>query len=490
MAMLGKKRSPRRASGVSGLAREPQPKTSSASGVTAEGTDNGRVRIERLAHDGRGVGHLASGKAIFVERALPGEQVSVATHLTRKRYDEAHIKQRFDDSPQRVEPPCVYFDRCGGCNLQHMTMAAQREHKCHVVRELFARQGLALADDIAMLYTGAEQYRRRARLGVNVDGQGRVRVGFRAAGSHRLVDIEHCHVLVPALQALLAPLREVIQRLEAPRSVGHIELIATPDTCALIVRQLKPHAGDAERWQAFADGLAHTAPTNVALGLLQGRHTPQMEWLTEPPELEETLALPGRQTLTLGFAPGDFLQANAAVNAKMVAQVLDWLMPAPGQRLLDLFAGIGNFSLPAAAAGAEVVALEGDPAMVERLADNARRNGLVVRAAQADLNAVDDVATLLAESAPDTVILDPPRAGAEALCKALANAPRRAARVAYVSCDPATLARDVAYLVAGGYRIMQVAVADMFVHTAHMETLILLQDASSPAASQETHAVS
>lgn len=477
MAMLGKKRPSRRASGVSGLAREPQPKTPApASAAIDENVDEDGVLIERLAHDGRGVGHLPSGKTVFVDRALPSERVSVATHLTRKRYDEAHIKQRFDDSPQRVVPPCAYFGRCGGCDLQHLAIASQREHKRDVVRELFTRQGLELPD-IAMLYADTEHYRRRARLGVNVDGQGRIRVGFRAAGSHRLVDIEHCHILVPALQSLLTPLREVIQSLEAPRHVGHVELIATPDTCAVIVRQLKPHAEDAERWQAFADGLSQApSQTQAAVGVLKGRPTPQLEWLTAPPVLEETLALPGRQALTLGFAPGDFLQANAAVNARMVAQVFDWLMPARGQTLLDLFAGIGNFSLPAAAAGAAVVAVEGNPSMVERLTDNARRNDLAVRAVQGDLNASADAATLLADTAPDAVILDPPRAGAEAVCQALAGATQRAAQIAYVSCDPATLARDVAHLVAGGYRIVHVAVADMFVHTAHMETLILLQD--------------
>lgn len=186
MAMLGKKRPSRRASGVSGLAREPQPKTPAPAAAAMdasidESTDEGGVLIERLAHDGRGVGHLPSGKTVFVDRALPGEHVSVATHLTRKRYDEAHIKQRFDDSPQRVVPPCAYFGRCGGCDLQHLAIASQREHKRDVVRELFTRQGLELPD-IAMLYADTEHYRRRARLGVNVDGQGRIRVGFRAAG--------------------------------------------------------------------------------------------------------------------------------------------------------------------------------------------------------------------------------------------------------------------------------------------------------------------
>lgn len=479
MAMLGKKRPPRRASGVSGLSRAPHDATHSRDRQTPNAQDDAaaqRITVERLAHDGRGVARLPSGKTVFVERALPGEPVEIAVHRTRKRFDEAHVRQRLSDSPLRQTPPCAYFGRCGGCDLQHMTLAAQRTHKIAAVRELLARQGLELPDDIALLATPAEDYRRRARLGVNVDGQGRVLVGFRAAGSQRLVDIERCHVLVPELAALLAPLREVIHTLDAPRHVGHVELVATDGGCAVTVRQLKPHAGDTARWQAFAERLAAEPSGGVALGLLQGRDTPRLDWLSAPPALAETLVLPGSAPLTLGVAPGDFLQANAAVNAQMVARVMAWLTPANGERLLDLFAGIGNFTLPAAAAGADVTAVEGHPAMVERLADNARRNGLDVHAVQADLNAAGAVEALLETAAPEALILDPPRAGAETACRALAAAPRRPARIAYVSCDPATLARDAAQLVAGGYRLQRVAVADMFVHTAHMETLLLLQD--------------
>lgn len=471
MAMLGRKRPPRRASGVSGLSRQ-SAETPTANDKTA---DDNSVLIERLAHDGRGVGHLPSGKTLFVDLALPGERVEPAIHRTRQRFDEAHVRRRLNAAPERTDPPCAYFGRCGGCDLQHMSLAAQREHKCSVVRELFARQGVELPEAMTLLYSEVSTYRRRARLSVNVDGQGRVLTGFRAAGSHRIVDIEHCEVLVPELQALLAPLRRVIQSLEAPRQVGHVELVAAPDACAITVRQLKPHAEDAQRWLAFADELADQA-NPVALGLLQGRHEPQRQWLTPPPDLRETLTLPGRAPLTLGFAPGDFLQAHAGVNAQMVAWVMDWLAPEPGQRLLDLFAGIGNFSLPAAAAGARVMAAEGHPAMVERLAANARRNDLDVAARQADLDAAEDVEALLADASPDVLVLDPPRAGADAVCRALAQASERPAQVAFISCDPATLARDLARLIEGGYRIRHVAVADMFMHTAHLETLIGLQD--------------
>lgn len=461
MAMLGKRRPPRPASGHSGLARAPGGKARIASDESLP------LVIERLAHDGRGVAHSANGKTVFVDQALPGEQVEVAVHLTRKRFDEAHIKSLLNTSELRVTPPCPHFGHCGGCDLQHLGVDEQRDHKREVVRDLFLRQGITLTD-IGLLQGSDQGYRRRARLGVKVDGQGNTRLGFRAAHSHRLVDIERCPVLVDALQQLLLPLRELLGTLEAPRQVGHIELMATATEQVVLVRQLKEHAGDAERWQAFAQ------QQGVALGTWLGRETPTLHWHGAPPALEESLIVAGRPPLSLTFAPGDFLQVNAQVNQQMVALVLQWLAPQSGQKLLDLFAGIGNFSLPIAAAGAEVHAVEGNPAMVARLAINAKRNQLVVSGQQADLSdavSVNELLTLHSDS--DALVLDPPRSGAEAICQALAHHP--VPRVVYISCDPATLARDAAHLVHAGYRVKQVAVADMFLHTAHMETLMLFE---------------
>lgn len=474
MAMLGKKRPPRPASGHSGLARTPggkAPHTTSA--------NTAPLVIERLAHDGRGVAHTANGKTVFVNQALPGEQVDVAVHLTRKRYDEAHIKSLLTTSEQRVTPPCPHFGHCGGCDLQHLAVEAQRVHKREVVRDLLARQGITLSDDIGSIQGSDQGYRRRARLGVKVDSQGNTRLGFRAAHSHRLIDIERCPVLIESLQQLLVPLRELLETLEAPRLVGHIELLATPTTQVVLVRQLKEHAGDAERWQAFAQQQA------VALGTWLGRETPTMHWHGAPPELEETLSLAGLPPLSLGFAPGDFLQVNAEINQQMVAQVIHWLAPKPGQRLLDLFAGIGNFSLPLAASGAQVHAVEGNPAMVSRIAVNAQRNQLMISGQQADLSDAASVDALLNHHrGSDALVLDPPRNGGEAICLALARHP--VPKVVYISCDPATLARDAAHLVHAGYRVKHVVVADMFMHTAHMETLMLFEHkecASTPLAS-------
>ncbi len=469
MAMLGKRRPRRERSGVSGLQGRQAPRGATA-GRTAEEEGARGVTIERLAHDGRGLAHDAAGKALFVEGALPGERVEVAVHRTRKRFDEAHVRERLEASSERVSPPCAYFGRCGGCDLQHLAVPAQRRHKQAVLLDLLARQGLEVTSMPELLADASSGYRRRARLGVKVGADGQVHLGFRARHSHRLVDIMRCTILVPALDALLAPLHRQVTSLEVPRRVGHLELLDSDQGAMLLVRQLKEHAADRARWLAFAD------EHDLHLAWLAGREAPRLEWLTPAPAL--SCRVPGAVgEMTLGFAPGDFLQANAEVNRLMVTTALSWLDGLDGTSLLDLFAGVGNFSLPLASAGARVTAVEGSPAMVERLADNVRDNSrespLRVAARQADLTDIAAVQDLLRETAPDTLLLDPPRDGADAVCAALVASP--VPRVLYVSCDPATLARDAARLVHGGYRLARLAMADMFVHTSHLESMLLFE---------------
>ena len=485
MAMLGKRRPRRERSGVSGLQGRQAPQ--GAPGAADAGDDVVRdgdagddkprgVTIERLAHDGRGLAHDAAGKTLFVEGALPGERVEAAVHLTRKRFDEAHVRDLIEASPERVTPPCAYYGRCGGCDLQHLAVPAQRRHKLAVLIDLLARQGVEAPDEPQLLAGADHGYRRRARLGVKVGAEGRIHLGFRAHHSHRLVDIERCIILVPALDVLLAPLHHQVASLDAPRQVGHLELLDSDQGAVLLVRQLKEHAADRARWLAFA------TQHGLHLAWLAGRESPTLEWLTPTPALSVRVpSAPGASgaaaELTLGFAPGDFLQANAEVNRQMVATALTWLDDLEGAALLDLFAGVGNFSLPLASAGARVTAVEGSPTMIARLAENARDNSrgqrLTVTARQADLNDARVVKALLTEVAPDVLLLDPPRDGADAVCSALAASP--VPRVLYVSCDPATLARDAARLVHGGYRLTRIAVADMFVHTSHLESMLLFE---------------
>jgi 23S rRNA (uracil1939-C5)-methyltransferase len=468
--MLGKRRPPRQRSGVSGLQGRhgESPERGGEPGVSA-------VTVQRLAHDGRGVARSASGKALFIDGALPGERLEVAVHRSRKRFDEAHVRELIEASPERVEPPCPHYAQCGGCDLQHLAVAAQRQHKQAVLVDLLAREGVALTTSPALLADAAAGYRRRARLGVKVDSEGRVHLGFRVHHASRLVDVERCLVLVPTLEALLVPLRELLAQLEAPRQVGHLELVAADGVTVVVVRQLRDNHADRQRWQAFA------RDQGVSVGRLAGRDAPLFEWLGDTPDL--AYRLPGASgDLELRFDPGDFLQVNEAVNAQLVATTREWLAPLAGERLLDLYAGIGNFSLPMAADGAHVTAVEGNPAMVERLIDNARINGLPIDARQADLSHEAVVVALLEGTEPDAVVLDPPRDGASAVCRALVERP--VARLVYVACDPATLARDAARLVHGGYRLTRAAVADMFVHTSHLESILLFEHCERQPPSQ------
>ncbi|TFH85441.1 TRAM domain-containing protein [Billgrantia azerbaijanica] len=473
MALLGKRRPTRRRSGVSGLQGRVEPPRSAAPPVEGDAP----VTIERLAHDGRGVARSASGKTLFVEGALPGERVEVAVHRTRKRFDEGHVRTLLEPSSERVSPPCPHYGRCGGCDLQHLALAGQRDHKRAVLVDLLAREGIELAEPPLLLAEPDTAYRRRARLGVKVDSDGGVHLGFRERHASRLVDVTACPVLVPRLEALLAPLRQCLESLEAPRLVGHVELIDSDGGAAVVVRQLRENAGDRSRWQAFGEA------QGVAVGRWLGRENPEFAWLAEAPALH--YALPGQAAdapLRLAFAPGDFVQVNAAVNRCLVATARAWLAPLAGRRVLDLYAGVGNFSLPLAADGARVTAIEGHPAMVARLSDNARDSGLTVAAEQADLGDVAAVTALLAAQAPQAVLLDPPRDGADAACQALVARP--APRVVYIACDPATLARDAARLVHGGYRVVRAAVADMFVHTSHLESVLLFEHPERQPSSQ------
>ncbi|MCI0510337.1 23S rRNA m(5)U-1939 methyltransferase [Chromohalobacter marismortui] len=471
MAMLGKRRPPRAA--THRVRRESG--TQSARGDAPADT----LTIERLAHDGRGVARDPEGKTVFVDQALSGERVRVAVHRQRKRFDEAHVVERLETSPERATPPCAYYGRCGGCDLQHLELDAQREHKRRTLEELFTRQGLTLPEVQVLAGAGAG-YRRRARLGVKCDAEGIPHLGFRARGSEHLIDIDTCVVLEPMLSRLMAPLRACLTALEAPRRVGHIELIATAEGACVVVRQLREVPDDETCWRRFA--VEH----DVTLAWRVGRETPTLRWLHAPrgEALHVSLALEDA-TLSLGCAPGDFLQINAEVNAQLVRTALRWLAPKGQERVLDLFAGVGNFTLALAPRVAAITGIEGSPAMIERLADNARRTGLHhIGAQQADLaTRMPDVAEV------DWVVLDPPRGGAETLCRALAA--QAVEKVLYVSCDPAALARDTAHLVQGGYRIERAALADMFPHTAHLESMLLLtRDTSrgrSMSAEREDH---
>ncbi|MGJ8524570.1 23S rRNA (uracil(1939)-C(5))-methyltransferase RlmD [Halomonadaceae bacterium LMG 33818] len=481
---LGKRRPPRRPA-QDRQARETKDRQIPSDHAAVESnisSNNDILEVLRLSHDGRGVARQSDGKTVFIDQALPGEKVRIKIHRQRSRYNEAHVAEWLSTSPDRVEPQCQHFHQCGGCRLQHMDIRAQRTFKQHVLGEHLEREGLS-AERIGILSDAPYGYRRRARLGVKVDSQGDVHFGFRREGSDRLFDIVECPILVPALHALLAPIRTLLQSLEIPKNVGHIELIAAdsyapenvdnaPDAdgvtvhdasvhgekagCAvLVIRQIRPHAQDEAQWQAFADAW------HIMLVFDRGNSS------THVKEVFYRVSLGESKTLPIGFRPGDFIQVNGEVNQHLINTVLDWSGSQADLNVLDLFAGVGNFTLPLAERGWHVHAIEGSEGMVRQLQVNAQRLKLDIRADAQDLAKAPSFEKV------ELVLLDPPRGGAHAVVKSFGTA--SPSRLIYVSCDPTTLARDAAVLTDKGYRLKHINMVDMFPQTAHMESISLFE---------------
>ncbi|OWJ93091.1 23S rRNA (uracil(1939)-C(5))-methyltransferase [Pseudomonas sp. A46] len=421
-----------------------------------------RLRIERLAHDGRGIAFL-EGRTWFVAGALPEEEVEARVLAARSQVVEARAERVLVASPLRLAPPCAHAGHCGGCTLQHLPHGEQLALKQRTLAEQLARFADLAPTTWAAPLVGTEfGYRRRARIAVRWDARARqLEVGFRAASSQAIVGIEDCPVLVQPLQPLLRGLPDLLRGFDKPQAVGHVELFQGTAS-ALLLRHTQPLAeADLLRLRAFCQAQG-------AQLWLQGEGEPQ------PDQADARLAYRlERWNLELDYRPGDFVQVNAAVNEAMVAQALDWMNPQPGDRVLDLFCGLGNFALPLARQVREVVAVEGVEAMVQRARGNARANGLEnLQVFQADLsNPLADAAW--ARQGFDAVLLDPPRDGAfEAVRQMAATGARR---VVYVSCNPATLARDSAELVKQGYQLKKAGILDMFPQTAHVEAMALFE---------------
>ncbi len=423
--------------------------------------------VESLDQEGRGVAH-AGGKAVFIDGALPGETVSFQRTRRQRRYDEASVVEVLRASPDRVRPRCRHYGVCGGCSLQHLDHAAQLAAKGRVVAEALERIGGVTPDAWLPPLTGPIwSYRRRARVGSKfVDKKGKVLVGFRERGSPLLADLEVCEVLASPAGNLITPLAELIGALDIKRRVAQIEVAVAENTTALVLRVLEdPTPADLGRMRDFE------TRHGLALYLQRGGLDTVLP-LTQPgvPLRYELPGLPAG----IEFAPTDFVQVNGELNRQMVARAISLLEPREGDRALDLFCGLGNFSLPLAQKVAEVAAVEGDAALVARARANAARNGIS--------NAVFHAADLAAEGARDSwtrgaydlVLLDPPRAGArEVLPVAVASRPRR---VVYVSCHPGSFARDAGILVQQlGYHLAAAGIMDMFPHTSHVESIALFE---------------
>jgi 23S rRNA (uracil1939-C5)-methyltransferase len=453
------------------------------------------VRIESLDQDGRGIGRV-DGKAVFVEGALPGEEVTLATLRRKPTYDVARVERVQNASSSRVAPRCPHFGVCGGCTLQHADMAMQVAAKQRVLEEALARIGRVRAGVLLPPVVGPDWgYRYRARLSVrNVVKKGGVLVGFHERQSSYVADMTECHVLPRKISDLLPLLRSLVGSLSVRDRLPQIEV-------AIGERRMGPHDGRMEshegaRKEVYALVLRILAPLAAAdedaLRAFAGEHGVDLYLQPGGPAsvvpfhvANEALAyaLP-EFDIELPFAPTEFTQVNLAINRVLVRRAVALLQPQPGEWIADFFCGIGNFTLPIARHGASVVGVEGSDSLARRGAENAAHNGLSDRVRFMVANLFDATPDSLAPLLPvDKVLIDPPREGAVELVKALpaAGAQQPPRRIAYVSCNPATLARDAGVLVhERGYSLTAAGVINMFPHTGHVESIALFEPEPGP----------
>lgn len=421
------------------------------------------LTVTSLSHDGRGVAHR-DGKAVFVHGALPGECVRARLIARYRKYEIAIVTEVLAPASERVSARCAHFDRCGGCSLQHMAPGAQIAAKQQNLFDQLLRIGKVEPQwSFEPLTAQVWGYRRKARLGVrNVARKGRVLVGFREQNSNFIAELSRCEVLDPRIGAHLLELSSLIGQLSLVDRIPQIEVAVGDHAAALVFRNLdQPTAEDCDRLKAF--GQQH----DLQIYLQPGGPDLLVPLWPEQPELDYQLP---DHDVRLRFLPTDFTQVNAGINRLMVDRALELLAPAKAHRVLDLFCGLGNFTLPLARRAARVVGVEGDAGLIER----ARGNAAINRIDNAEFHAADltgalDNAAWL-QAPYDRLLIDPPRTGA---LEVLHHIPRIAAsRIVYVSCNPATLARDAGELVHRyGYRLSGAGVMDMFPHTGHVESI-------------------
>ena len=433
------------------------------------------VSIVDLSHDGRGVarwpeGHAHAGKTVFVAGALPGETVSVQQTARSRHFDEAKTLEVIAASPDRVTPRCPHFGTCGGCVLQHLAEDRQIVAKERVLLENLERIGKVVPGRVLEPLTADSWgYRRKGRFSVRrVNKKDKTLVGFREQDPRFVADLGQCHTVIPQIGMKIQALAALVDGLQAREQIPQIEFIAGDDAIALTVRHLAP-LDEADRAALAAFGREHGFSM-----FLQPKGPDSVHPLDgQAPAL--SFRLP-QWEVELAFEPLDFIQVNAGLNQKMIARALELLDAQAGERVLDLFCGLGNFTLPLARTVAEVVGVEGDAGLVARARANAQRNGLGnAQFFAADLT-TDQRGTPWMRAGFDKLLLDPPRSGADEVLKQLPL--QGIDRIVYVSCHPGSLARDAGFLVhERGYRLVAAGVMDMFPHTAHVESIALFERA-------------
>lgn len=423
--------------------------------------------IEKLGHDGRGIARI-DGKTTFIAGALAGELVEFTYLQCHSRYDEATIHRIIEPSSQRVSPPCEHASACGGCSLQHLNTEAQLALKQSVLLEQLQHFGAQQPEQILKpLVGGTDNYRRRARLSIKHTPNNKCIVGFREKGSNQITAIHQCLVLMPQLSALIPKLQPLLEGLQDAQVITHIDIVRGDDETALTFRHVKPLTEkDSLSLLSFCQRYELHLYLQPNKSGLANRVWPDF----------------GDEQLSYGlvdfdakihFHPSDFIQVNAVNNAKLVKQAFDLLDVNADDRVLDLFCGVGNFTLPLATKAAEVVGVEGNSLMVSRGNANASYNQLSnIEFYGADLTQ-ELAGQPWARKGFNKVLIDPPRAGALDVVRKIALfSPEK---IVYVSCNPATLARDAGELSQLGYKMIAVGVADMFPHTTHVESIALFE---------------
>jgi 23S rRNA (uracil1939-C5)-methyltransferase len=424
--------------------------------------------ITDLSHEGRGIAHV-DGKTVFIDDALPGELVEWQRLKRNRNFDEGRLLRVIEPSSDRVEPRCIHFGMCGGCVLQHLSGEQQLQFKQKQLTDSLTRIGKVTPHEILPpLQADTWNYRRRARLAARwVPKKHRTVVGFRERSTPYITDVQRCEVLQAPMDRLVAPLSELVTALSIRNRVPQIEVAVADNAVALVVRVLEPLT-DADMQLLRGFGQEHS----VQMFLQPGGYD-TVAPMDEVAPLEYRLP---SFDLTLQFLPTDFVQVNGPLNLQMIDRAVALLAPAATDRVLDLFCGLGNFSLPLARRAGQVVGVEGEASLVERARANATRNGLE-NARFFTANLADEAIAAAQFSSPwagkfDKVLLDPPRAGAKEVLPVVAKS--GANTVLYISCHPGSLARDAGILVhEHGYELQAAGVMDMFPHTAHVESVAL-----------------
>ena len=445
-----------------------------------EWVDKEWLKVESLDLEAQGVAHNAAGKVVFIEDALPGEEVQVQVTRRKNNWEQAKMTAMRRESSQRVTPQCPHFGDCGGCKMQHFHVSAQVATKQRALEDALWHLGKVRPEQVLRPIEGpAWGYRYRARLSVRfVVKKAKVLVGFHERKSSFVADMESCEVLPPHVSALLMPLRELVACMDQRDRLPQIELAVGDTVTAMVLRHLEPLTeADLQRLRDFGT-------SRGVQWWLQAKGPDTVRRLDEG-GAELAYALP-EFGITMPFRPTDFTQVNPHINRVLVTRALHLLDARAGERVIDWFCGLGNFTLPIATRAREVLGIEGSETLVQRARDNAVLNGLEKKTIFAASNLFELTPTLLVgHGHADKWLVDPPREGAFALAKALADlhadvalapgytAPRR---IVYVSCNPATLARDAGLLVhQAGYRCTAAGAVNMFPHTAHVESMAVFE---------------